>query len=810
MNKSKLCLLMMSMLAITSLASCNNNDRRSESSSEPQISENSSDNPSSDIGGDAELVSISLNKTQANIMVGSTETLTVTFNPADAKDKELVWASDNTAVATVENGVVTAVKAGSANITATSKNKASISATCAVTVTDNVVVSGVDAKAEFVSFNSHKSKDSSADDGFYDHEQSYKVGDDNNFNVKPVLNVLDAKTYLPVSASKWPYDFRISATLNDQPAGSEYFSVVDARECDVKFTSEAVGKTFTISVAPGGVAESRIASLTRTITVEVVDGYNVYDAKEIGYFDTREQNSTIDSPTMENDQPWQCKWAEFKSANGMDPAKHPAALIFQKDIKVTTADLPSNFFYSAEQVASFAESDEKAIGSFVDFTYLYEHTTEDGITVDGNYFQLDFSEIPLVVRDRCKKTEVGQVVSHSAAFKAIAGTDIVFKNINMSGNARNATSAEDAKLSGGFIFAKGAGSQSFNAYNIIATKFYITFMGEKPYITGNPITQFDLNKVKCFNNFNSFLYNWGTTIQAKDSLFRSCGGPIVIQDHTSTDEYENKDGEGHNIGTEVYGFAPTTRFVDCSLNNYVAGTEAWFSQFGVTSLVNDIKRMSDLLAATQLPKSFVVNSAREGKTYLELSAQSLPAFFNFIVVSKSGSSEGITATPNCGTVEITNSNKELVYNYRQPAYDSLYQAFAAYQMAAATGASAEEQAALYNKVGEIAIVKGVISGPTDPDAATKIQAYLETICTVHSVFRYINNTMGAPVFDLGPAYDLLMYDNNNQFLQSMMAVYGGSGGMYAATNEQKAATPDAVALYYQGMMLVFGLTPYVA
>ena len=53
MNKSKLCLLMMSMLAITSLASCNNNDRRSESSFEPQISENSSDNPSSDIGGDA-------------------------------------------------------------------------------------------------------------------------------------------------------------------------------------------------------------------------------------------------------------------------------------------------------------------------------------------------------------------------------------------------------------------------------------------------------------------------------------------------------------------------------------------------------------------------------------------------------------------------------------------------------------------------------------------------------------------------------------------------------------------------------------
>ena len=827
MKKTRISMFLMSMLAITSIASCNNGGGQSNSQSNSQtsdVSESSSDQTS----GDVELISIALNKTQTSIMLESTETLTVTFNPANATDKELVWSSDDPTVASVVNGVVTANKIGSTTIKVASKSNANINASCAVTVTDNVVLTGVSSKAEFVSFENHKNKSSTDDDGFYDHEQTYKVGDDNKFNVKPVLAVRDYETLEPVSANNWKYDFEISATLEGQPAGAEYFNVVNARECDVKFTQQAVGKTFTISVVPGGIQASKRENFTRTITVDVIDGYNVYDPKEISYFDTRGENSYEDMPRMEDDNILKCGWYDFKVNNNLNTALHPSALIFQTDIKVTTADLPSNFFYTKAQADALGDS--KAAGSLVDWAFLYEHTTNDGMTVEGNYFNLDLTEIPLVVRERAKKTEVGKVVSHAVAFRATAGTDIVFKNLNMSGNARNAQNAGDAALSGGFIFAKGSGCQSFDAYNIIATKFYITFMGDDPYTDDGLMTTFNLNKVKCFNNFNSFLYNWGQSIVATDSLFRSCGGPIVIQDHTGTDDYENKDNEGHYIGTETYGHVPMTQFVDCQLINYVAGSEAWFDQFGVTALVGQIKALSDLLYATGLPKSFIVDSNREGRLNAVLSAESKPAFFNFISVNKSGKSEGATSYPACGKVDIVNTGKHTTYDYRLPANDPVYQAYVALEVAKATPDTTPEQlAALSDALIAAATAKG-ITFTSQEEAIQKIGAYLHDKGTIHATFRALNLSeyttdpetgdpviarQAAPVIDLGEKFDLIGYDGINNYLQELPTIVaemtiGGSPARYSVTPEQISAIPDYMALYYDGMMLVMGLTPYAA
>lgn len=77
--------------------------------------------------------SITLNKTQLSLVKGATETLAATVLPTTATDKAVTWKSSDTAVATVENGVVTAVAAGNATITAKAGEK---TATCAVTVTN--------------------------------------------------------------------------------------------------------------------------------------------------------------------------------------------------------------------------------------------------------------------------------------------------------------------------------------------------------------------------------------------------------------------------------------------------------------------------------------------------------------------------------------------------------------------------------------------------------------------------------------------------------------------------------------------------
>ena len=60
-----------------------------------------------------------LNKTSTTLTVGNTETLTATVEPANATNKAVTWSSDNSGVATVSNGVVTAVTPGTATITCT-------------------------------------------------------------------------------------------------------------------------------------------------------------------------------------------------------------------------------------------------------------------------------------------------------------------------------------------------------------------------------------------------------------------------------------------------------------------------------------------------------------------------------------------------------------------------------------------------------------------------------------------------------------------------------------------------------------------
>ena len=77
------------------------------------------------------VTSITLSSTTMNLEVGQTGTLTATVTPDNATNKTVTWTTSNDKVATVANGVVTAVGKGTATITATAGGK---TATCTVTV----------------------------------------------------------------------------------------------------------------------------------------------------------------------------------------------------------------------------------------------------------------------------------------------------------------------------------------------------------------------------------------------------------------------------------------------------------------------------------------------------------------------------------------------------------------------------------------------------------------------------------------------------------------------------------------------------
>jgi uncharacterized protein YjdB len=86
------------------------------------------------------LTGISLNETP-NMEIGESKILVVTYTPSDTTQKGVEWTSSNESVATVANGEVTALSAGSAVITATSTAVKTLTASCTITVNPPPVTS---------------------------------------------------------------------------------------------------------------------------------------------------------------------------------------------------------------------------------------------------------------------------------------------------------------------------------------------------------------------------------------------------------------------------------------------------------------------------------------------------------------------------------------------------------------------------------------------------------------------------------------------------------------------------------------------
>lgn len=93
--------------------------------------------------------SISLSKSALELTVGEEFTLAATITPDNATNKEVTWKSDNEEVATVSaEGVVRAIKAGTANISVTTVDQGK-TASCAVTVEE--ILGAVTGEATHIS-----------------------------------------------------------------------------------------------------------------------------------------------------------------------------------------------------------------------------------------------------------------------------------------------------------------------------------------------------------------------------------------------------------------------------------------------------------------------------------------------------------------------------------------------------------------------------------------------------------------------------------------------------------------------------------
>lgn len=87
---------------------------------------------------DVAVAGVSVSPSSASLKVGETKQLSATVSPSDATNKSVSWSSSASSVASVSSsGLVTALSAGTATITATSVADSSKKASCTVTVSES-------------------------------------------------------------------------------------------------------------------------------------------------------------------------------------------------------------------------------------------------------------------------------------------------------------------------------------------------------------------------------------------------------------------------------------------------------------------------------------------------------------------------------------------------------------------------------------------------------------------------------------------------------------------------------------------------
>ena len=539
--------------------------------------------------------SITLNMSELEVEIGSTYQLSATVLPKTATDNKVTWSSSNETYATVNaNGLVTAKKITEMpiSITATANGK---EASCSLTVKDiapskKYRISEVNQNENITEYQNNV-----ASGDYLGEIEKIQVGTDNGFNMKPQLVVIDKEEYLPVDPSVWtyPYEYKIEEFKDGAYVVPEVtYADFDSTNAMFKFNSNAVGKAFRLSVTPGGLSdeEKALPRFTKTLEVNVAEGWNVYTAKELSYFDDPVATNRWNNGHSLDQEAQAAACLAFRNKNNLNPSYVAKNIFLQANIKVTDADIPEAYFYPEG-------SQEGTPGLLRDGTDVFFRQSRDTI-FNGNYFNIDTTHVDLA--DVANNGGWDQV-SHTSLFKVVEGRDgvsgtQVFKNCSYFGNGSR-SSVEDQR--GGLIFLKFHSVSYPLQSNVKFSNFNIEAATISLFVEGDAhVSVESCNVQQGFSNF-MYVYERGI-IDIKKSIIKDFGGPAIIGDPNKEHEME---------------YCPMiTIDTQSVVESWCVGTEPWFVTNGADIVAPDIKALDGFYSQTGLSTKTFIRTNKEGFT----------------------------------------------------------------------------------------------------------------------------------------------------------------------------------------------------
>lgn len=447
-------------------------------------------------------------------------------------------------------------------------------------------------------------------------QENYYVGDDNAFVFLPKLTVEEGdddivlERFLSVVTINYDNQKLTATTVQNQKYVNDYslndtvYVRVDYFNQKYYFTEDAIGKSFKISVLPANNYEFDDTVKAIELTVTVVDGYNVYTAKEL---------SVIDNRTVSEDYATETEWDSIKATAGVTGVDAKSVII-HNNISVTKNDIPEEYIWKTDKKYHYEENgvtvQDKNNGYFLyDWSEVYVRilNENDNFTIYGNSYTLDVQNIPTV----CSLPEengthkfYGSDYSNATLLRPTLNSNIkenpemsnkVFFNIldmNFVGNAARdeiksygTTNQGNLVNGGGFIFCKADRiSTEFN--NVRIQEFFIGFFPHSNF-DGNPCI-LTIENCKAFDSFQNAMFVWGkTNVSVKNSQLKRTGGPVIIIQHLC-------DGSDYATDTTLYGNVMVDK--TSVVESYLDGTEAWFVSMGATEVMPQIKGLDALFS----------------------------------------------------------------------------------------------------------------------------------------------------------------------------------------------------------------------
>ena len=422
--------------------------------------------------------------------------------------------------------------------------------------------------------------------GFTNKSHGYVVGDDNSFYLSLKILAISADN-IPQVITSYVSESQVYIQGSEEPLeGAELalYVSIDEEKNSFDFTEVAIGKTFTISTRPRDIAEDKISSFTKSFTVTVVDGYNIYEAYELNYITTNPDGFNFaDVYTDETRTSLQIVDDFLRTEKNSTRPENISSVVLHNHLTIERTDLPREFFF-----------DKNRANGFLDDIYLFDHIlTEEAprFTIHGNYFSVYTYNLPTVIAEGANQND-----GISAA--VLFGFDVGFElNINYDHTRfsttinnlhiadDNSTSSDENKTAESMLGLTAIRTYSHfvNLNNIRIEAFLCSLIAVTDYHTVN-VT--DCKFTNSWHNHVSLISSNPTqesdeepldkstyprlTLNIKNSVISKSGGPAIIC-QTSDPEYNRN----KHSGPDVYISE------DSTVESWVTGSEAWFTSIDV-------------------------------------------------------------------------------------------------------------------------------------------------------------------------------------------------------------------------------------